>query len=130
MYKKLILHSLFFFLISSVVLSPVFAELEFESGPLEQKPLDEREQEDQDIMDVWIYAIIIVVIMLIARLGFRVIKKRRRSKKKDYRTDSPSKQSAHKSSCVVNPFGIFNPRFLQSETENFRANLPNSFLHL
>ena len=83
MYKKLILHSLFFFLISSVVLSPVFAELDFESGPLDQKPLDEREQEDQDVMDVWIYAIIIVIIMLIARLGFRVIKKRRRSKKKD-----------------------------------------------
>ena len=83
MYKKLILHSLFFFLISSVVLSPVFAELEFESGPLDEKPLDEREQEDQDVMDIWIYAIIIVIIMLIARLGFRVIKKRRRSKKKD-----------------------------------------------
>ena len=81
MYKKLILHSLFFFLISSVVLSPVFAELQFESGPLEQQPLDEREQEDQDIMDVWIYAIIIVVIMLIARLGFRIIKKRRIKKK-------------------------------------------------
>ena len=83
MYKKLVLHSLFFFLIFSVVLSPVFAELEFESGPLDEKPLDEREQEDQDVMDVWIYAIIVVVIMLIARLGFRVIKKRRRSKKKD-----------------------------------------------
>ena len=82
MYKKLILHSLLFFLISSVVLSPVFDELEFESGPLEQKPLDEREQEDQDVMDVWIYAIIIVVILLIGRLGFRIIKKRR-TKKKD-----------------------------------------------
>ena len=82
MYKKLILHSLFFFLISSIVLSPVFAELDFESGPLDQKPLDEREQEDQDVMDVWIYAIILVIIMLIARLGFRVIKKRR-TKKKD-----------------------------------------------
>ncbi len=82
MYKKLVLHSLFFFLIFSVVSSPVFAELEFDSGPLEQKPLDEREQEDQDVMDVWIYAIILVVIMLIARLGFRVIKKRR-TKKKD-----------------------------------------------
>ena len=82
MYKKLILHSLLFFLISSVVLSPVFAELEFEAGPLEQKPLDEREQEDQDVMDVWIYAIIIVVILLIGRLGFRIIKKRR-TKKKD-----------------------------------------------
>ncbi len=82
MYKKLILHSLFFFLISSVVLSPVFAELELDSGPLEQKPLDEREREDQDVIDVWIYAIIIVVIMLIVRLGFRSIKKRR-TKKKD-----------------------------------------------
>ena len=33
-------------------------------------------------MDVWIYAIIIVVILLIGRLGFRIIKKRR-TKKKD-----------------------------------------------
>jgi len=61
---------------------PYFAELEFESGPLEQKPLDEREQEDQDIMDVWIYAVILVIIMVIVRIGFRIIKKRR-SKKKD-----------------------------------------------
>ena len=45
MYKNLIFHSLFFLLIFSVVLSPAFAEIEFESGPLEQKPLDEREQE-------------------------------------------------------------------------------------
>ena len=82
MYKKLILHSLFFFLISCVVLSPVFAELEFESGPLEEKPLDEREQEDQDTMDICIYAIILVIIMVIVRIGFRIIKKRR-SKKKD-----------------------------------------------
>ena len=67
---------------SDVYKRQVFAELEFESGPLEQKPLDEREQEDQDVIDIWIYAIIIVVIMLIARLGFRVIKKRR-TKKKD-----------------------------------------------
>ena len=82
MYKKLVLHSLFFFLIFSVVSSPVFAELEFESGPLEEKPLDEREQEDQDTMDIWIYAIILVIIMVIVRIGFRIIKKRR-SKKKD-----------------------------------------------
>ena len=82
MYKKLVLHSLFFFLIFSVVSSPVFAELEFDSGPLEQKPLDEREQEDQDTMDIWIYAVILVMIMVIVRIGFRIIKKRR-SKKKD-----------------------------------------------
>ena len=44
--------------------------------------VDEREQEDQDVMDVWMYAIIIVVIMLIGRLGFRIMKKRR-TKKKD-----------------------------------------------
>ena len=81
MYKKLILHSLLFFLISSVVLSPVFAELEFESGPLEQKPLDEREQEDQDVMDVWIYAIIIVVILLIGRLGLELSKNEELRKK-------------------------------------------------
>ena len=82
MYKNLIFHSLFFLLIFSVVLSPAFAEIEFESGPLEQKPLDEREQEDEDVKQVWIWAIIIVIAMLIGRLGFRIIRKRR-TKKKD-----------------------------------------------
>ena len=129
MNQKFILLALIFSLVASVTLSPVFAEIEFDSGPLQEKPLDQREQEDQDTTDIWMYAIALVIAFIIIRVAFKIIKKRM-IPKKDYRTGNPSKQSAHKSSCVVNPLGIFNPRFRQSETENFKANLPSSFLHL
>ncbi len=63
-----------------IALAPAFAALEFESGPLQEKALDEREQEDKHTADIWIYAIVIVVVLLIIRLGFRIIKKRRQKK--------------------------------------------------
>ena len=66
---------------ASVTLSPVFAEIEFDSGPLQEKPLDQREQEDQDISDVWTYAIILVIVFIIIRIGFKIIKKRMKPKK-------------------------------------------------
>ena len=64
----------------SIALAPAFAALEFESGPLQEKALDEREQEDKHTQDIWTYAIVIVVVLLIIRLGFRIIKKRRQKK--------------------------------------------------
>ncbi len=64
----------------SIALAPAFAALEFESGPLQEKALDEREQEDKHTEDIWTYAIAIVVVLLIIRLGFRIIKKRRQKK--------------------------------------------------
>ena len=64
----------------SIALAPAFAALEFESGPLQEKALDEREQEDKHNQDIWTYAIVIVVVLLIIRLGFRIIKKRRQKK--------------------------------------------------
>ena len=64
----------------SVALAPAFAALEFDSGPLQEKALDEREQEDQHTQDIWTYAIVIVVVLLIIRLGFRIMKKRRQRK--------------------------------------------------
>lgn len=64
----------------SIALAPAFAALEFESGPLQEKALDEREQEDKHTADIWTYAIVIVVVLLIIRLGFRIIKKRRQKK--------------------------------------------------
>ncbi len=63
-----------------IALAPAFAALEFESGPLQEKALDEREQEDKHTEDIWTYAIVIVVVLLIIRLGFRIIKKRRQKK--------------------------------------------------
>jgi len=81
MNQKFILLTLIFSLFASVTLSPVFAEIEFDSGPLQEKPLDQREQEDQDISDVWTYAIILVIVFIIIRIGFKIIKKRMKPKK-------------------------------------------------
>ena len=64
----------------SIALAPAFAALEFESGPLQEKALDEREQEDKHTQDIWTYAIVIIIIFLIIRLGFSIIKKRRQKK--------------------------------------------------
>ena len=64
----------------SVALAPAFAALEFESGPLQEKALDEREQEDKHTEDIWTYAIVIVVVLLIIRLGFKIMKKQRQKK--------------------------------------------------
>ena len=81
MNQKFILLTLIFSLFASVTLAPVFAEIEFDSGPLQEKPLDQREQEDQDISDVWTYAIILVIVFIIIRIGFKIIKKRMKPKK-------------------------------------------------
>ena len=64
----------------SIALAPAFAALEFESGPLQEKALDEREQEDKHTADIWTYAIVIVVVLLIIRLGFKIMKKQRQKK--------------------------------------------------
>ena len=76
MNQKFILLALIFSLVASVTLSPVFAEIEFDSGPLQEKPLDQREQEDQDTADVWMYAIALVIAFIIIRVAFKIIKKR------------------------------------------------------
>ena len=81
MNQKFILHTLLFSVIVSLTLAPAFAEIEFDSGPLQEKPLDQREQEDQDIADVWKYAIILVIVFIIIRIGFKIIKKRMKPKK-------------------------------------------------
>ena len=71
----------FFLLIISYTSSSVFAEIDFDSGPLHEKPLDEREQEDRFTENIWVYAIILVIIFIIIRLAFRIIKKRMKPKK-------------------------------------------------
>tara|TARA_Y100000294_G_C8504565_1_gene316204 strand:+ start:110 stop:358 length:249 start_codon:yes stop_codon:yes gene_type:complete len=81
MNQKFILHALLFSVIISLTLTPVFAEIEFDSGPLQEKPLDEREQEDADTAEIWMYAIILVIIFIIIRIGFKIIKKRMKPKK-------------------------------------------------
>ena len=42
----------------------------------DSKPIDEAQQEDQDLADIWTYAIIIVIGIIIARIVLQVVKKR------------------------------------------------------
>ena len=81
MNQKFILLTLIFSLFASVTLAPVFAEIEFDSGPLQEKPLDQREQEDKETTDVWMYAIALVIFFIIIRVAFKIIKKRIKPKK-------------------------------------------------
>ena len=81
MNQKFILLTLFFSLIVSIAPASVFAEIDFDSGPLHEKPLDEREQEDRFTEDIWMYAIVLVIIFIIIRLMLRVIKNRMKPKK-------------------------------------------------
>ena len=42
----------------------------------DSKPLDEAQQEEQDLTDIWTFSIIIVTGVIIARIAFQVVKKR------------------------------------------------------
>ncbi len=81
MNQKFILLTLIFSLFVNVTLSPVFAEIEFDSGPLQEKPLDQREQEDKETADIWMYAIALVAGFIIIRVAFKIIKKSIKQKK-------------------------------------------------
>ena len=60
-----------------------FAHADLDTDPFsagtqfDSKPLDEAEQENIDISDIWTISIIIVASLLIVRFAFQIIKKRR-----------------------------------------------------
>ena len=59
-----------------------FVEITMDKDPLEgglqfdSKPLDEAQQEDQDLESLWTTCIVIVAGLLIARIAFQIVKKR------------------------------------------------------
>ena len=59
-----------------------FAEITMDKDPFEagmqfdSKPLDEAQQEDQDLESLWTTCIVIVAGLLIARIAFQIVKKR------------------------------------------------------
>ena len=71
-----------FILVITIVPSVAFAETVMDKdvfapgAQFDSKPLDEAEQEQQDLTDIWVYAIIIEVIVIIARIVLQVVKKR------------------------------------------------------
>ena len=71
-----------FVLVITIVPSVAFAETVMDKdvfapgAQFDSKPLDEAEQEQQALTDIWVYAIIIVVIVIIARFILQIVKKR------------------------------------------------------
>ncbi len=71
-----------FALAITIVPGAVFAETVMDKdvfapgAQFDSKPLDEAQQEQQDLTDIWTYSIIIVVGVIIARIAFQVVKKR------------------------------------------------------
>ena len=122
---KTIIIALFFL---AFVPSAAFAETQMDKDPFapgsqfDSKPLDEHEQDEQFLTDLWTMSIIIVVCAIIARIAFQIVKKRmKKSNQSIYNGAGGNllKQSAHRSSLVVIPFGNLKLNFLTEETENF-----------
>ena len=69
-------------LVITIVPSVAFAETVMDKdvfapgAQFDSKPLDEAEQEQQDLTDIWVYSIIIVVAVIIARIILQIVKKR------------------------------------------------------
>jgi len=59
-----------------------FAQSEIDNDPFspgnqfDQKPLDEHEQDEEDMELLWTICIVLVVSMVIARIAIKIIKKR------------------------------------------------------
>ena len=76
---KTIIIALFFL---AFVPSAAFAETQMDTDPFapgsqfDSKPLDEHEQDEQNLTDLWTICIVIVVGAIIARIAFQIIKKR------------------------------------------------------
>ncbi len=69
-------------MVITIVPSAAFAETVMDKdlfapgAQFDSKPLDEAQQEDQDLADIWTYSIIIVVGVIIARIVLQIVKKR------------------------------------------------------
>ena len=79
MNKLQIITALFFI---TILPSAAFAETQMDTDPFtvgsqfDSKPLDEHEQDEQNLTDLWTICIVIVVGAIIARIAFQIIKKR------------------------------------------------------
>ena len=62
--------------------STAFGDTQMDTDPFapgsqfDSKPLDEHEQDEQNLTDLWTICIVIVVGAIIARIAFQIIKKR------------------------------------------------------
>ena len=75
-------HLIAIFFVIAILPSVAFAQSEIDKDPFspgnqfDQKPLDEHEQDMEDVNQLWTICIVLVVSMLVARVAFKIIKKR------------------------------------------------------
>jgi type IV secretory pathway component VirB8 len=75
-------HLIAIFFVIIILPSAAFAQSEIDKDPFspgnqfDQKPLDEHEQDEEDMELLWTICIVLVVSMVIARIAIKIIKKR------------------------------------------------------
>ena len=71
-----------FALVITILPSTVFAETVMDKdvfapgAQFDSKPLDEAQQEEEELTEIWTYAVIAVIGMIIVRIAFQIVKKR------------------------------------------------------
>jgi len=70
----------------TILPSAAFAQSEIDKDPFspgnqfDQKPLDEHEQDMEDVNQLWTICIVLVVSMVVARVALKIISKKRASR--------------------------------------------------
>ena len=79
-------HLIAIFFVIIILPSAAFAQSEIDKDPFspgnqfDQKPLDEHEQDMEFISQLWTICVVLVISMVVARVAFKIIKKRMQAK--------------------------------------------------
>ena len=82
-------HLLAIFFVTAILPSAAFAQSEIDKDPFTpgnqfgQKPLDEHEQDMEFLNQLWTICIVLIISMIIARIAFKIIKKRMQPKEEE-----------------------------------------------
>ena len=81
--SRIVLRNYFLLILFSIMMvatiSPISAITDFDAPPIA-----EEEKEQEDTQQIWIYAIVIVGIVIAARIVFQIIKKRKQQSDDEY----------------------------------------------
>ena len=79
-------HLIAIFFVIAILPSVAFAQSEIDKDPFspgnqfDQKPLDEHEQDMEDVNQLWTICIVVVFVMVVARVALKIISKKRASR--------------------------------------------------
>ena len=82
-------HLIAIFFVIIILPSAAFAQSEIDKDPFtpgnqfDQKPLDEHEQDMEFLNQLWTICIVLIISMVIARIAFKIIKKRMQPKEEE-----------------------------------------------